>query len=294
LTIQALPFVILLGFLFGSTLIASRFGIGQFEPTNYIALRLALASALHLSIYLLGRPRRPWPRDPGLWKHAAVLGVFGTAVPMTAIVSSLQYQSAGLTSLLLTAGPAITVLMAHVSLPEERLTPRRGLGVTLALGGALLLAARGESGLPDVGQASPLGYGLVLLALLTGSATIVYARRFMRDYDFFDVASARVLVATLAVAPLSTLAVGVDLRGVDAQGYLALGYAALSGTFSALIVEFYIIRRFGSTAASMPTYVIPVVATLGGTLLLGEHVTPGMLAGIALILAGIGLVNQPD
>jgi drug/metabolite transporter (DMT)-like permease len=42
----------------------------------------------------------------------------------------------------------------------------------------------------------------------------------------------------------------------------------------------------------MPTFVIPLVATLGGALLLGEHVTPGMLAGIVLILAGIALVNQ--
>jgi hypothetical protein len=28
--------------------------------------------------------------------------------------------------------------------------------------------------------------------------------------------------------------------------------------------------------------------------MLGEHITPGMLAGIAFILTGIGLVNQPD
>ena len=85
---------------------------------------------------------------------------------------------------------------------------------------------------------------------------------------------------------------GVDLSGVDTRGYLALIYAALVGTFSGLMLSFYNIKRFGATAASMPTYVIPVVASLGGALVLGERITPGMLVGMALIAAGIALINR--
>jgi drug/metabolite transporter (DMT)-like permease len=173
LPVQALPFILLQGFLFGSTLIASRFAMGQYQPTTYIGMRLVLASLIHLGIYLVASRRRPWPRDPGLWRHAAVLGVFGTAIPMTGIVASLQYQSAGLTAVLLTAGPALTVLMANFALPDETLTPHKGAGVALALGGALLLVVLGESGLPDVSRASPVGYVLVLLAMLSASATTV-------------------------------------------------------------------------------------------------------------------------
>jgi drug/metabolite transporter (DMT)-like permease len=165
-------------------------------------------------------------------------------------------------------------------------------GVILSLGGAVLLAVRGESGLPDVSQASPLGYGLVALGILSGSSMTIYARRFMRNYDFFDVASVRMFVATLTVVPLSVLLVGVDVSAVNLLGYLAMGYAALVGTFAGLILFFYNIKRFGATAASMPTYVIPVVATLGGALVLDEHITVGMLAGMGLIALGIALINR--
>lgn len=252
---------------------------------------MVLASLCHLAVYLLSR-RRKWPKNRRLWHDAALLGAFGTAVPMTCIVTSLQYQSAGLTSVLLTSGPAVTVLMAHFLLPDERLTPRIGTGVALALGGALLLAVRGESGLPDVSRASPAGYLLILASTLSSCAMTIYARKFMRDYDFFDVASIRMFVATLLVAPLSTLLIGVDLSGVNTQGYLAMVYAALMGTFSGMMTAFYIVKRFGATAASMPTYVIPVVASLTGTLVLGEHITAGMAVGMLLIAVGIALINR--
>jgi drug/metabolite transporter (DMT)-like permease len=211
---------------------------------------------------------------------------------MISFFSALQYQSAGLASVLITSGPAITILLAHFFLKEEVLTARKGVGVVLALGGAVLLAARGESGLPDVGRASPLGYGLVFLTMFCSSSTTVYARRFMLSFDTFDVASVRMFVAALVVVPLSVLLVGIDLHRANGQGYLALGYAALAVNFGGMLVAFYNIRRFGATAAAMPAYVIPVVGSLGGALFLGEQITSGMLAGMGLIALGLALINQ--
>lgn len=291
MTFQALPYILLQGFLFGSTLVASRFGVGQFSPLTYIGLRMVLASLCHIAVIYVARHGR-WPRGPGLWRSAALLGIFGTAIPMAAFVSSLQYQSAGLTSVLLTSGSAVTVLMAHFFLPDERLSPLKAAGVSLALAGAVLLIVLGESGLPGVGRANPLGYALVLAAVVSGSSMTIYARKYMRDYDYLDVASVRMFVAALALMPLSLLLVGLDLGNVDAWGYAALVYATLVGTFAGLMLAFYTVKRFGATASAMPLYVIPVVATLGGALLLGERITAGMLACMTLIALGIGLINR--
>ena len=288
---QALPYITLLGILFGSTLIVSRFSVSQFNPLTYIGLRLCLAGFCHVLIYTLSKTRA-WPQDRRLWKHAALLGVFATAIPMTAIVSSLQFQSSGVTSVLLTTGPALTVLMAHFLLPDESLTWRKSLGVLLALAGALLLAVRGESGLPDIERANPLGYILVVGAMVSASASTIYARKYMRDLDTVDVASVRMWVAALAIMPLSLLLVGFDLSQVTSQGYAALFYAALIGTFSGMMLAFYNIQRFGATASAVTAYVIPIVAMIGGVLLLGETVTSGMIAGMALIIAGVALINQ--
>jgi drug/metabolite transporter (DMT)-like permease len=194
-------------------------------------------------------------------------------------------------AILLATGPALAILMAHFFLDDETLSPRKGIGVMLALGGALLMAIRGESGLADVGRASPLGYGLIFTALVFGNGMTIYARKFMRQFDAFDVASIRMLVTAAIIMLLVILFVGIDLQSVNIQGYLALVYAALVGNFGGMYLVFHNVKRFGVTAASMTDYVTPVVASLGGMLVLHEQITVGMAIGMGLIVLGIALIN---
>ncbi len=289
--IKALPYVVLLGLFFGSSLVASRFSVSQFEPTTYIAIRMLIASLMALLVYRLATGRRV-PRDPQLWRRAGLLGVLGTAVPMTCVVSSLQYQSSGVASLLLATGPALTVCLAHFLLPDERLNRRTALGVCLALGGALLLALSGEDGLPEVTRAAPTGYLLVSIGMVFSSIMVIYARRKLRGYDAWDVGSIRLFSTAIVMLPFSLLTVGFDFSAVDAGGLLGLIYAAVVGTFLGLMLSFYNIKRFGATPAVMTTYVIPIVAGIGGVLFLGEEITGTMVVGMLVIIGGIVLLQQ--
>ena len=202
-----------------------------------------IAGLAYVTVYLLRLGGRRWPVERRLWGRAFIYGVFGTAVPMTAIMISLQYQSSGITSMLVTTGPAVTVLIAHFILPDERLTLKKGLGVLLALGGAATLALRGESGLSDVGQASLAGYGLALGGIFAASISLIYARRNLQSYHTFDVASIRIFAAALVILPLSLLWAGLDLSRVDQAGVLSLLYAAVVGTFFGFLLDFYNVKR---------------------------------------------------
>jgi drug/metabolite transporter (DMT)-like permease len=281
-----------MGTIFGSTLLVSRLGISQFHPTTFVGLRMLIAVSIYGLVYVLRIGNRKIPRDRNLWKHGILFGIFGTAVPITFIISSLIYQSSGVTSLLMTTSPAMTVLIANYLLPDERLSIKKVVGVLLALGGAALLAIRGETGLPDVHQASIIGYGLALTGILTGSVALVFARRNLRLYHAFEVASIRMITAMLVVVPISIMLVGVDFSHVDRIGWLSLLFTGIIGTFFGFFLEFYIVKRFGATPAVMAGYVVPIIATLGGWLFLNEVVTLGMLGVMVMILSGITLVNQ--
>jgi drug/metabolite transporter (DMT)-like permease len=291
LNVQSLPYVLLLGVLFGTTLVASRFSVGQFMPTTYIGLRLVFSALGFGIIYLLRLGNRNWPDDRQLWKHSVILGILGTAIPMTGIVASLQYLSSGLASILITVNPAITVLLAHYFLVDERLNWRKSVGVLLALGGATLLAALGETGLADV-RGSTLGYILIFGAMTVASTMTIYTRKYVQEFDTIDVSGIRMFVAALVVMPLSLIFVGFDLSQVNAQGVWALIYASIFGTFLGMLLSLYNIQRFGATAAVMGAYVIPVVATLTGVLLLGEQITAGMIGGMLLIFLGVWMINR--
>jgi drug/metabolite transporter (DMT)-like permease len=292
MNIQALPYVILTGFSFGSSLIAARFAIDQFSPITYVNLRLLLASICFVAIYILDNRRHPWPVSRRLWRHGLVLGVVSTAVPMLAFVMALQYLSSGVTSVLNTSGPALTIILAHFFLPDETLTQRKSIGVALAFAGAILLALRGESGLAAVEQANPLGYILVLIGLTSVSGSTIYARKFARDLSSFDITSSQIFIGTAVLLPITLMQGGFDVSQVNGQGYFVLVYGALIGTVLAFLLFFHLISRFGATATAMVPYIVPVVATLGGLLLLDETLTWVTVAGMLIIGLGIAILNS--
>ena len=286
------PNILLLGTLFGTTLVASRFSIGLMAPLTYVGLRLGFASLLFMGIYSLSIGGRAWPRDPLLWRRAVILGVFGTAVPMISFTTAMQYQSSGVTSVLITVSPALTAVLAHFMLPDEPLDLRKGIGVALAFIGALILAIRGESGLPGLSKASPIGYGLVFFAITCTSSMNIFIRKKMREYSSFDVAAIRIVTAAIIILPLSVWLSRFDISGVGQGGWLIVLYAAVVGTFFAMLLDFANTKRFGATVAVMVTYVIPIVTLLIGALMLDETITMVMVIGMSFIIAGIWLITR--
>jgi len=219
------------------------------------------------------------------------MGIFGNAVNLMGIISSLQYLSSGMVSIMISVGPVFTVILAHIFLEDERLTPRKVGGVIIALVGGMLLIILGESGLPEVEKVNPIGYLLVLGGLFSGSVMTIYARKHMQAYDTFNITGVRMFIGALAVMPLSLLLEGFDISRVNINGVLVLLYASMVGSFFGMMVSFYNIQKFGSTASVTTSYVIPVVTGLIGVLLLDEAITWGMIGGISLIMLGVSIIN---
>ena len=290
---KALPYISLLAGFWGTTLVVSRFALGQFAPLTYVALRILVASVAFLVITLAGGKRR-FPRGRKMWGNGTMLGIFGTAVPMTMIVLSLQYQSSGVTALILTLGPALTVLMAHFLLHDEKLSKRKIAGVTLALSGGALLILLGENGLPNVHETNPIGYLMVLIAITSGSFMVIYTRKNMQKLDRFEVNSVRMWMAGFIMLPIAYFLAGYDVSQVNMQGLTALMYAGLIGTFAGMLLDFHNIQRFGATASSMVSVLIPIVAIITGALFLEEAITPGMILAMVLIVGGVAILNLGD
>jgi drug/metabolite transporter (DMT)-like permease len=288
---KAFPYIALLSLFWGTNIVASRFGIGEFDPYLFIALRLAIATLFFVLVMAVNGRR--WSTDRHIWWHAAVSGVLGVAIPMTSFILSLQYQSSGVASIFVTASPAIIVIMAHFFLPDEKMTRNKALGLLLALLGALFLVLPGESGLANVNRASPLGFILVMVGLVAEAINTMFVRRRMKEMDPMSVTGIRLLVGAIIVAAVALLVGDFSFTAVTLAGYFSLSYAALIGALAGQFMAFYIMRHFGATAFSLTSYLIPVVATTFGVLLLGEIVTWGMIRGILFIGGGIYLINRP-
>ncbi len=85
---------------------------------------------------------------------------------------------------------------------------------------------------------------------------------------------------------------GVRTPHVTAESVAAIVVLGVIGTGFAYVLNYQIITSEGATVASTVTYLLPVVAIVLGVSVLGESVTATVLAGIALVLAGVALTRR--
>jgi len=258
--------------------------------TLFITLRLTIAILFFIPVLLFIQGKLP--TRPSLWKKAMLSGLLGVAIPMPTFILSLQYQSSGVASLYVTTFPVMLVLAAHYILPDERMTRNKGLGVCIALCGALFLAIKGESGLSDISRANPLGFILVIIGLLSEVCNTMFVRLKMKDEDPLQVTAIRIFTAAIIVAIVTSFFGDFSFSNVTRAGYFSLAYAALIGALAGQFLAFYVQGKFGATAFSMTSFMIPVVATLFGALFLGEILTWAIAFGMLLIGTGLYLVNK--
>ena len=160
----------------------------------------------------------------------------------------------------------------------------------MAFSGAVLMISLGETGLPDLERANPAGYLFILVCILVASGATIYVRKNLIHYDTFDVASIRMFSASTLLIIFGFFWSGLDTTRVILSGYIILLVGGVSSFFIAL-VNFYTIKRFGASKTSMADYFTLVVASIGGMVLFHEKFTPGILAGIVLILCGVIMIN---
>jgi drug/metabolite transporter (DMT)-like permease len=83
----------------------------------------------------------------------------------------------------------------------------------------------------------------------------------------------------------------MPLAAIPPMGWLVIVYTALLGSYLGYLILFVLIKRYGATSGALPGYVIPVVAALGGALLLGEIITVPLVFGASLVLLGVFLTS---
>ncbi len=259
----------LIGFAANSLLCRRALGMGLIDAASFTTVRLASGAAALTLIHFALRGARP---RGGSWLSAAML--FAYAASFSAAYLSI---GAGIGALLL-FGAVQTTMLAWAVARGERPRPRQWVGIALALAGLAWLALPG-SHLPDrAGAALMLGAGAAWgIYSLKGRGArdplAITAHNFARTMPFTLALS----LSTFRAAHASPAGIGLAIAsGAIASGVgYSLWYAALP--------------FLSATRAAAVQLAVPIVAAGGAVLILGEQITPRLLASGAAILVGVWL-----
>jgi len=242
------------------------------------ALRFGLASMLLFAVVALRR--LPLPRGRAL-AGSVLYGTIGFAAAYALAYFGLLETPASVGMVILSLVPLLTLLLA-VALGLEAFRLQSLAGSLLALVGVALLFWERLST-----DAIPLVSLLALLgAAVAIAATGVIVKRFPRPHPVTNNALAMGIGGGLLL--IAALVAGQSLAIPRAPATLAgVGYLAVVGSAGLFMLFLFIIERWTASATSYMLLLMPLPAAVGGALVLGEAVTPGLVAGGALIMLGV-------
>lgn len=259
------------------------------SPVLQAGLR-SFAGAALLGLFARARGVRLFTRDGILWP-ALLTSLFFTA-EFALLYPGLNLTTASHAVILLYTAPFVVAVGAHFLIPGDRLTGAKIVGLALALGGvAAVVSGKEASG----GSNAPSLTGdlfCLAAALAWGFLTLT-----IRATRLAKVAPERVTFIQLAVSGplLCVLSRALGEPGFTQPTPLAWGGLAFTVIFVAGFVfttTTWLFTRYPASKVMAFMLLTPVFGVVAASALLDEPVGPSLLAGLALVIGGLWLVNK--
>jgi O-acetylserine/cysteine efflux transporter len=271
----------LVAVIWGFAFVATKIGLESFSPPQLTALRFLIAS---VPAVVLARPPISWPvlMAVGLTLFAGqfLFQFFGIAHGMPPGLASIVVQTQAL----------FTILFAALAL-RERPTRRQLTGIAVAFGGLISIAL-------TVGRdLTVAGLWLTMTSAVSWGIGNVLLKRLDR------VEMLNLMVWLSLVPPLPALALSIVLDGpaalwpaIAAATWLGFGAAIYLGVIATVVayaIWGHLLRQYPAATVTPFALLVPFVAAYASAWAFGERFETLRLAGMALVLLGLGVIVLP-
>jgi drug/metabolite transporter (DMT)-like permease len=219
----------------------------------------------------------------------ALLGLTNTGLPIALITWGEQFIDSGIAAILNSTVPFFSLVIAHFFLSDEHITINKLIGLVVGFIGVVILLGR-DIGSVDF-KASLVGQLAVLGAAVLYAGSAVYVRRNLKGIT--------PTVQAFQITLMGDLWVWIGAFSLETPAFptltatwIAALWLGLLGTFVAYLIYFNLIQNVGATRATMVTYLLPVFGVALGAIFLREQITLWVILGMALVIAGIYVVNS--
>ena len=281
-------FVLSAGTLWGLMgIFVRKLGTFGFSPLQIACLRILFGAALFLVI--TGCYRRELLkiklRDVGLFLGMGLLSLLLFTV---CYFTTINLASLSVAAILLYTSPIWVMLLSALCF-REKITGRKLLCAAMAFGGCVLVSGMGSAASlsPAVivtGLLSAVGYGLYS----------IFGTFALRKYQPLTVTTYAFLFGALgAVVLCKPSEIITVITSASNPGGLVLLLAVTAFVTAVLPYLLYTVglSHMRASAAAIMASIEPVVATAAGALVFGEGLTLSAVAGIALVLGAIVVLN---
>lgn len=276
---------------FGGTFVAAKAGQAYVPPLLLVAVRFDIAAVILMSYVALTRSRAELlPKTPGDIAAILAAGVLAIGLANGLLFVGQGSLTSGVGAILFALVPIFAPLFAGALLADERLTAAGAVGTLVGLVGVGMVV--------DITPATVIetfsGGAVIVLA---GAVSLAIGTVLIRRADSSLSSTVRTAWALpVSAVMLHALSIGAGESTAAAEWTLgavvAVGYLGVFAGAVAYILYFGLLDEVGATQSSLVFYASPIVATLGGWLLLGEALSATTVAGFGVVLVGFGIIGH--
>ena len=275
--------------LWGGSIVAQKLALGSFSAVEASVLRDIGGLAILLTTW--------WWQEGKLAKFSPAdvrtlfllgLGVLGNHL---LILYGLRYVNGAVAGVIIGSAPVVTALLSAVMIQDVPLRSVWAGGLLSCAGVALVSIV----GFQAAGEHPVLGSLLVFLGVVSWALYSIGSRAVMDRMSALTVNWTTLLVATVIQIPLlwtDHKMLNAGVASVTPSDWLALAYLVVFATAVAQQAWLFGVQGIGPSRASVLGNLTPVAAVALSALILHESVGPVEIIGIALILAGVWVVDR--
>ena len=265
--------------------LAYRYGV---DAVTLIMYRMLFALPIFAAMaWWASRGKPPLSRKD--WLGVLGLGVTGYYLASFLDFAGLMYVTASLERLILYLNPTLVVVLGW-ALYGKRIRAGQALGMGISYCGVVLvfgLEAR------EQGAHAAWGALLIFLSAVSYAVYLVYSGEMVQRIGALRLVGLATTVACLlCIGQFLLLRPLESVLAVPAPVLWLSLLNATACTFAPVILVMMGIERLGATLAAQTGLVGPMSTILMGIFILGEPMTPWILGGTALVLAGVALLAR--
>ncbi len=274
----------------GVSFVATKAVLREVGPVTLITIRFALGVTF-LTIVLLHRREKLIPPRTFL-PSLALMGFVGVFVHQMLQAWGLTMTSAINTGWLIGLIPIWTAALTII-FKGERFGVTRTSGLVLGFAGTLLVVTGGDVSSAAFALPSARGDLLVLASTLNWAIYSIIGHAAIRALGSLRATTWSMTIGWLMLLPFFTLTRGWnEIGNLSLAGWSALLFLGVACSGLGYLFWYGALARLDAGSVAAFLYIEPLITLAAAVLLLGEVVRLGTLAGGALLIAGVAMVQK--
>jgi O-acetylserine/cysteine efflux transporter len=274
--------VVLLVLAWGSTFAAVKVGLDSAPPILFGGIRSVLGGAV---MVVLAFARSGRPTLSGTWPAYALLTLLNVVLFFSLQTLAILELPSGLAAVLIYLQPVLVGVLA-APLLGERLTASKVAGLLLGFAGIVVVSAGAFSG-----HASLLGVAYAVVGALVWALGTISFKRYAETVDSWWAVAIPFLAGGVVLTAGGAAVEGAHITW-SGEFVVAFAYASLVGTALSWSLWFGLVSSGEAGRAAAYIFFVPLISLVIGAVFLHESLGPSLLAGAALVIVGVYLVNR--